>query len=448
MKWRKSQDASRISLFRNVGRINSTYSAERVMNNPTTYRDIPSALASCTDADQSNSLFEERTTLIEALDVGGRDYPVFINSFWTARQRQASSLHEISYRACFKAHLPRFFIDLLTADGDTVYDPFAGRGTTAVEAALHRRNVVANDISPLSAILAWPRIHPPSLSEVMERLDTIPMVEELEADIDLTMFFHRRTLCEILSLREYLRERRLNNDEDAVDRWIRMVATNRLTGHSKGFFSVYSLPPNQAMSADKQRKINLQRNQTPEYRDTRDVILKKSRSLLKNVTGRQLENLRAVAPAAVFLTGDARSTPGIRGSSVHLTVTSPPFLDVVQYADDNWLRCWFNHLDASEIDRSLTMCRRLEDWCAVMREVFHELYRITRPGGFVAFEVGEVRGGKVRLEEYVVPCGLAAGFNCIGIMVNRQSFTKTAHIWGIDNNRKGTNTNRIALFAK
>ncbi|HEU0039137.1 MAG TPA: hypothetical protein VFR76_07680, partial [Verrucomicrobiae bacterium] len=25
----------------------------------------------------------------------------FVNEFWTARQRQASSLHEVSYRACF-----------------------------------------------------------------------------------------------------------------------------------------------------------------------------------------------------------------------------------------------------------------------------------------------------------------------------------------------------------
>ncbi len=46
---------------------------------------------------------------------------VFTNEFWTARQRAASSLHEISYRACFKPQLPRFFIQRLTRPGDTVY---------------------------------------------------------------------------------------------------------------------------------------------------------------------------------------------------------------------------------------------------------------------------------------------------------------------------------------
>jgi hypothetical protein len=62
--------------------------------------------------------------------------------------------------------------------------------------------------------------------------------------------------------------------------------------------------------------------------------------------------------------------------------------------------------------------------------------------------VGEVRGGRVKLEEYVVPLGLKAGFDCEGIMINQQTFTKTANIWGISNNTKGTNTNRIVIFRK
>ena len=36
--------------------------------------------------------------------------PTYVNEFWTAKQRAASSLQEISYRACFKPQLPRFLI--------------------------------------------------------------------------------------------------------------------------------------------------------------------------------------------------------------------------------------------------------------------------------------------------------------------------------------------------
>jgi len=54
----------------------------------------------------------------------------------------------------------------------------------------------------------------------------------------------------------------------------------------------------------------------------------------------------------------------------------------------------------------------------------------------------------VKLDEYVFPLGIKAGFNCEGILINRQSFTKTSNIWGIKNMDKGTNTNRIVVFSK
>jgi len=83
-----------------------------------------------------------------------------------------------------------------------------------------------------------------------------------------------------------------------------------------------------------------------------------------------------------------------------------------------------------------------------MSAVFAELHRITRPGGWVAFEVGEVRRGTVKLEEIVAPLGVAAGFECSVILINAQRFTKTANIWGVRNNSLGTNSNRIVLFRK
>ena len=66
----------------------------------------------------------------------------------------------------------------------------------------------------------------------------------------------------------------------------------------------------------------------------------------------------------------------------------------------------------------------------------------------MAFEVGEVRGGSVRLEEVVVPLGRVAGFEAEAVLINEQAFTKTSNIWGVDNNARGTNTNRIILFRK
>ena len=162
---------------------------------------------------------------------GNRSIPRHVGEFWTSRQRQASSIHEISYRACFKPQLPRYFIERFSAEGDVVYDPFMGRGTTLIEAALMNRNVIGNDVNPLSRILTEPRLNIPAMEEVEQRLDDIKFSKKLRADIDLSMFFHAETESEIVSLQKYLSKRREEKKEDGVDRWIRMVATNRLTGH-------------------------------------------------------------------------------------------------------------------------------------------------------------------------------------------------------------------------
>lgn len=382
-------------------------------------------------------------TQVEYLGFNEKYYPVYINEFWTSKQRQANALHEISYRACFKPQLPRFFIEAFTQKGDMVYDPFNGRGTTIIEAGLMGRNVVANDVNPLSLILSIPRIKVPTLNQVEVRLAEIPFTKNLKADIDLSMFYHPATESEIVSLRNYLNSCK---KEDDIDRWIRMVATNRLTGHSKGFFSVYTLPPNQAISPERQKKINKERNQKPEYRDVKQLINRKTNQLLKGITD---EHRKILAQTSVTTCNtDASLTKSIKTNSIALTVTSPPFLDIVQYAADNWLRCWFNCIDVKEVERKITMSKSLNEWSCKMQLVFDELYRITKRNGIVAFEVGEVRNGKVKLEETVLTLGLNSGFTCDAILINEQVFTKTSNIWGVSNNSSGTNSNRIVVFRK
>ncbi|OGI67189.1 DNA modification methylase [Candidatus Nomurabacteria bacterium RIFCSPHIGHO2_01_FULL_41_91] len=398
---------------------------------------------------QGAFLFSEYTlpkTKIENLEFKDKIYPKYINEFWTAKQRQSNAIHEISYRACFKPQLPNFFIELLTKEGDFVYDPFSGRGTTAIEAGILSRNVISNDINPLSKILTKARFFIPDIGQVAKRLLEIDFRHNKRADIDLSMFYHPKTESELVSLRDYLIKK--NKKSDFIDDWIKMVATNRLTGHSPGFFSVYTLPPNQAVSQESQRRINKKRNQKPEYRNIKEIILSKTQNLIKDLSGQEIRNLKKTGENGLFLSEDSRKTKKIDDNSVQLVVTSPPFLDIVQYSKDNWLRCWFNNLDAGEIEKNITMAKDITIWSDIMRDVFKELFRVVKKGGWVAFEVGEVRNGKIKLDEEIVPLGIDAGFKCVGIMINEQVFTKTSNIWGVSNNKKGTNSNRIVLLTK
>ena len=302
------------------------------------------------------------------------------------------------------------------------------------------RQIIANDVNPLSKILTQPRLQIPTISDIQERLDQIKFVDQ-RADIDLSMFFHRDTESEIVSLKS-------NLEDNPVDNWIRMVSTNRLTGHSAGFFSGYTLPPNQAASQRRQKLINKRLGIIPPYKNTKEIIIKKSKSLMRNISSDLSRSLENVSSTAIFSSVDSRKTCHITSDSVHLTVTSPPFLNIVRYAEDNWLRSWFNGIDASNIESKISSCRTVDKWSNVMSGVFSELYRVTVPGGWVAFEVGEVNNGRIKLDEHVIPLGLSSGFVCAGVMVNSQDFTKTSNIWGVENMKIGTNTNRIVLFHK
>lgn len=388
----------------------------------------------------------ETETIIPLPGGGTLAVPTYVNEFWTSRQRAAHSLHEISYRACFKPQLPRFFIERLTAPGEAVYDPFMGRGTTPVEAALLARVPLGTDINPLSRMLVQPRLRPPDADLVRDRLQAVPWTSGDDPPEDLLVFYHPDTLREIGALRHWLLVREQAGTLDAVDAWIRMVALNRLTGHSRGFFSVYTLPPNQAVSVASQRKINAARQQVPTRRSVPALILAKTRSLLRDCDTATRVRLETAARDACLLTGPASAADRLADGSVRLVVTSPPFLDVVDYAGDNWLRGWFSGIDPASVP--LTVVRRLEDWRRAMTDVFVDLARLLTPDGHVAFEVGEVRAGTVRLDEHVVPCGLEAGLEPALVLINAQTFTKTAACWGVANNRKGTNTNRIVVFRR
>ncbi|MEX1118357.1 MAG: DNA methyltransferase [Terrimicrobiaceae bacterium] len=367
--------------------------------------------------------------------------PVYENEFWTAKQRAGHSIHEISYRACYKPQLPAFFISRFCDPGDVVYDPFMGRGTTLIEAQIHGCRAWGADINPLSKVLVLPRLSPPSLASIKERLDLIELPDVTPDDEDLLVFFEEKTLREICGWQTYFGQRHQQKSFDVLDGWIQMVACNRLTGHSNGFFSVYTLPPNQATSVIAQRKINTKRNQVPEYRNTKALIWKKSRQLLKDPLPAGFSR-----NDATVLCGSADHSPGLPDKSVKLIVTSPPFVDTVDYLGDNWMRMWFTGLELKK--DSLWQLRSVKDWTARMTDTFTEFHRVLRTDGLIAFEVGEVRGGVLLLEHAVIEAATATGLVPECVMINSQVFTKTANCWGVDNNKKGTNSNRIVVLRK
>ena len=91
-----------------------------------------------------------------------------------------------------------------------------------------------------------------------------------------------------------------------------------------------TMPPNQAVSLQVQRRLNAKHGQQPPIRDVAALILKKSKSLLRDgvpsISARDVK--LAVCPS--------QKMSYLKANSVDLVVTSPPFLNTVDYKKDNW----------------------------------------------------------------------------------------------------------------
>jgi len=364
-----------------------------------------------------------------------------VGEFWTSMQRQSHPIHYVvSYRASFKPELPSFFINkYLSKKKSVVLDPFGGRGTTSIQANLDGHFAIHNDINPVSNFLAESRKNIPdfnALEKTLKNLNLSKKAEEEEKDEDMLHFFHEKTLNEIKNLR------RICKSEDSPEiKYICLTALSRLHGHSPGFFSVYTFPQI-SIEPKAQAKNNIKRKQKPEYREIKSRIHSKmKRDLSKPLPPFYHE----FSKRNLYLNQSAMDISLLGDSSVDLIVTSPPFLDKVDYAKDNWMRKWFLGLEG---EPQISIFRDLTDWNKFIANVLKECSRVMKKNSYLVMEVGEVLSGKnqISLEKEIVMNAKDTPLYWTKTFINSQKFTKLSNCWNVDNNLKGTNSNRCVVF--
>lgn len=375
-------------------------------------------------------------------------YKRFIGELWTQQQRQMHSLHyAISYRASFKPELPDFCIQRYSKRGDVVLDPFCGRGTTALQANLLGRAAWFSDVNPLAVRMTRAKTMPVGLDEVVLRLNEIDFRRPVALtgyQENFSMFYHPDTYRELLNLKSYVQK-----NPDQVSAFMELIALSRLHGHSQGFFSVYSFPQI-SIPPESQRLINLKRRQEPEYRSVAPRIIRKAAQSLRDGFTASFFDASDQNRSEV---SDSRNLAWVPNDSVNLIVTSPPFLDKVDYLADNWLEFWFCDIDQRPFENNVVMCSSVDEWRKFIGGVLSEMLRVLKPRGYAVVEVGEVEtpAGTIYLDEVVASeaARLSTGAKSLEVeevLINQQSFTKLANCFRVENNRKGTNTNRLVVM--
>jgi hypothetical protein len=223
--------------------------------------------------------------------------------------------------------------------GDIVLDPFCGRGTTIFESLLNGRQAIGCDINPVAFCLSRAKAVPPKLSEVLDRLaalekrfsNDLHKLTEAEDEF-FALCFHRDTLRQVTYLRRKLRWR-----ESDTDCFVAALALGCLHGESHRTELCFSNRMPRTISTKPAYSVRWWRERgcTP---PRRNVF-----SILRTAATYRYESLPPQTRGRV-VEGDARRARTMLKAykkRVKLVITSPPYLDITDYHEDQWLRLWF-----------------------------------------------------------------------------------------------------------
>jgi DNA methylase len=245
-----------------------------------------------------------------------------------------------SYFAMFPESFAEKWIDCLTKPNDVILDPFCGRGTLPFQALLMNRNSIGCDTNPVAYCISRAKTNAPPVGWVLRRLNEIEdsydpgtVLDEVAA---LPPFFHHayhpETLSQIIHLRGSVTYR-----STATDCMIAALVLGSLHGEtdrSTRFLSnqmphTISTKPDYSIRFWKQHRLTAPRRETFK--------------LLREQAVFRYESGRPKGKSLIFHI-DMRDLPQKTRNfdrPIRCVVTSPPYFDVTNYSEDQWLRLWF-----------------------------------------------------------------------------------------------------------
>ena len=244
------------------------------------------------------------------------------------------------YFAMFPEQFAAKWIEELTCTDEIVLDPFCGRETTPFQALLMGRRAIAGDINPVAYCVTAAKTRAPALSTLKRRIRELEgayVEREWISNVQeqpefFSHAYAKHTLAQILYLRDSLvwRHRR-------TDAMVAALILGALHGETEKSSSYLSAQMPRTISTKPAYSIRFwkERDLLP---PDRDVF-----ALLHRQAAFRYASLPPKGQAKVELSDfrDLRRLQTLTQESVSCVITSPPYLDVTNFEEDQWLRLWF-----------------------------------------------------------------------------------------------------------
>lgn len=288
-----------------------------------------------------------------------------------------SSLHQLSpYIGKLKPNIARELVATFTEPGEIVVDPFCGSGTIPLEAGLLGRRVLASDTNPYAYVLTKAKLNTPkSMEAACRSLDRVyaKSQERRRPDLEevpdwVRRFFDAQTLAETIAFA----------DECIAGRhWFLLGCLLGILHHQRPGFLSY--PSSHLVPYLRDKKYP--REDFPEMYEYRDLLPR-----MRAKIGRAFKShfpLRCDDIVVRKSSIERLSLP----PSVDAIITSPPYMNALDYRRDNRLRLWI--LDRSTKDYSDEPTDRKAGLTKMVDSLVSQATKNLRRGGTLILIVGE-----------------------------------------------------------
>lgn len=242
------------------------------------------------------------------------------------------TLHQLSpYIGKLKSSIARDLVATYSKPGELIADPFSGSGTIPLEALLQERSAFAADISPYAKVLCQAKLKAPSsVEDALEQAEDALNLSSALPDPDLRrvplwvrQFFHPRTLKESIKFATVCKRNKHH--------FLFACLLGILHHQRPGFLSYPS-----SHLVPYLRKKKYPRDQFPElyqYRKLRPRLISKIRRAYRRGPEIPINGNSTYKHCSI----KRLNLP----ESFDCLITSPPYMNALDYNRDNRLRLWF-----------------------------------------------------------------------------------------------------------
>lgn len=373
-----------------------------------------------------------------------------------ADKSDSDPLHSLcSYLGAFPPSLASYFIKYFTDENDLVFDPFSGRGTTILESRLLNRNSFGSDLNPIALALSKAKSHSLKKEDIILRIDELESnydyalcLPEAQAETDeIHLIFHQGTIAQLCYLKNELLTSSNEIDQFLVGAILGIMHGGVRKDGTSGYLSI-SMPNTFSMSPDYVRRFVQTKELKRINRNVFEILKEKVERVFRKHISPQKESFVIEFDAKeISKSKELKSYQG----KVDLLLTSPPYLGIVNYAKQNWIRSWFLNSDPIGVSKKLDDDLNINQWVQFSRKALTEFKKMLKPNGVAVFVIGDVAKSK----NSIIP--LARDF-ALMIKENKlfknvwifsdyiQGAVKTTRIWG-ETKGKATTTDRIVILS-